>query len=75
MKSWRILVIDGQGGGIGKQLTQIIKESIPSLQNHIKIFRCSGNAESRGGDDSAAENAVIVRLIFSHFLCYELYRI
>ena len=34
MKKYVVLVIDGQGGGIGKQLTQSIKERIDLL---IKI--------------------------------------
>ena len=34
MKDWKILIIDGQGGGIGKQLTQIIKENFPFLMIH-----------------------------------------
>ena len=32
MKNCKVLIIDGQGGGIGKQLTQIIKENFKRFQ-------------------------------------------
>ena len=57
------MIIDGQGGGIGKQLTQTIKERFPEL-----LIRAVGTnimatqAMIKAGADEAAtgENAVIV---------------
>ena len=63
MKKKTIMIIDGQGGGIGKQLTQTIKERFPEL-----FIRAVGTnvmatqAMIKAGADEAAtgENAVIV---------------
>ena len=63
MKKGTILVVDGQGGGIGRQLTQNIRESFPDL-----IIRAVGTnvaatqAMMKAGANEAAtgENAVIV---------------
>ena len=63
MKKNTILVVDGQGGGIGRQLTQNIRESFPDL-----IIRAVGTnvaatqAMMKAGANEAAtgENAVIV---------------
>ena len=63
MKKSTILVVDGQGGGIGRQLTQNIRESFPDL-----IIRAGGTnvaatqAMMKAGANEAAtgENAVIV---------------
>ena len=63
MKKKTILVVDGQGGGIGRQLTQNIRESFPDL-----IIRAVGTniaatqAMMKAGANEAAtgENAVIV---------------
>ena len=63
MKKRIIMIIDGQGGGIGKQLTQTIKERFPEL-----LIRAVGTnimatqAMIKAGADEAAtgENAVIV---------------
>ena len=63
MKKSTILVVDGQGGGIGRQLTQNIRESFPDL-----IIRAVGTnvaatqAMIKAGANEAAtgENAVIV---------------
>ena len=63
MKDWKILIIDGQGGGIGKQLTQIIKENFPFLMIHaVGTNVLATQAMLRAGADSGAtgENAVIV---------------
>ncbi len=63
MKKKIIMIIDGQGGGIGKQLTQTIKERFPEL-----FIRAVGTnvmatqAMIKAGADEAAtgENAIIV---------------
>ncbi len=63
MKKFVVMVIDGQGGGIGKQLTQSIKDRFPEL-----IVRSVGTnviatqAMIKAGADEAAtgENAIIV---------------
>ena len=63
MKRYTVLIIDGQGGGIGRLLTQNIKESFPEL-----LVRAVGTnvmatqAMIKAGADEAAtgENAVIV---------------
>ncbi|MBQ6502469.1 MAG: DUF3842 family protein [Flexilinea sp.] len=63
MKSWKVLIIDGQGGGIGKQLTQIIKEAFPSLRIHaVGTNAVATQAMLKAGadDGSTGENAVIV---------------
>ena len=63
MKSWKVLIIDGQGGGIGKQLTQIIKGAFPSLRIHaVGTNAVATQAMLKAGadDGSTGENAVIV---------------
>ena len=58
-----ILVIDGQGGGIGKQLITMIKQELPSV--HITAVGSNSTAVANmlkaGADEAAAgENPVIV---------------
>lgn len=63
MKSWNVLVIDGQGGGIGKQLTQILKESFPYLRIHAvgtNVLATQAMLKAGADDGSTGENAVIV---------------
>ena len=63
MKDWNILIIDGQGGGIGKQLTQIIKESFPALKVHAvgtNVLATQAMLKSGADDGATGENAVIV---------------
>lgn len=63
MQKYTVLIIDGQGGGIGRQLTQNIKDNFPDL-----VVRAVGTnvaatqAMMKAGADEAAtgENAVIV---------------
>jgi len=59
----RILVVDGQGGGVGRQLAAQIKQTFP----HVHLMAVGTNtiatsAMLKGGADSAAtgENAVVV---------------
>ncbi len=59
----KILVIDAQGGGIGRQLVQSIKQGIPNAE----VIAVGANSAAtaamlRAGADAAAtgENAVIV---------------
>ena len=59
----KIVVIDGQGGNIGKQLVKSIKESFPNVS--IRAIGTNSTATSnmlKGGADEAAtgENAVVV---------------
>ena len=63
MKDWKVLVIDGQGGGIGKQLTQIIKENFPLIKIHAvgtNVLATQAMLKSGADDGSTGENAVIV---------------
>lgn len=58
-----VLVIDAQGGGIGRQLVSVIKESIPEAE--VTAVGTNSTATSvmlRAGADQAAtgENAVVV---------------
>lgn len=58
-----VLVIDGQGGGIGRQLTQSIKENFPDIiVRAIGTNTIATQAMIKAGADEAAtgENAVIV---------------
>ena len=58
-----LLVIDGQGGGIGRQLTQSIKENFPDITiRAIGTNTIATQAMIKAGADEAAtgENAVIV---------------
>ena len=63
MKKKLLLVIDGQGGGIGRQLTQSIKENFPDVTvRAIGTNTIATQAMIKAGADEAAtgENAVIV---------------
>ena len=63
MKELLILIIDGQGGGIGKQLTQNIKENFPEIKvRAIGTNVLATQAMLKAGADEAStgENAVIV---------------
>ncbi|MBK5252207.1 MAG: DUF3842 family protein [Peptostreptococcaceae bacterium] len=58
-----ILIIDAQGGGIGKQLVTAIKRSIPSaVITAVGTNSAATSAMLKAGADNAAtgENAVIV---------------
>ncbi|MBQ6520660.1 MAG: DUF3842 family protein [Anaerolineaceae bacterium] len=62
MKKIMVLVIDGQGGGIGKQLTQNIKECFPELKvRAVGTNVLATQAMIKAGADEAAtgENAII----------------
>ena len=59
----KIIVIDGQGGNIGKQLVKSIRESFPEV--YIRAVGTNSTATSnmlKGGADEGAtgENAVVV---------------
>ena len=59
----KIIVIDGQGGNIGKQLVKNIKESFPDV--YVRAIGTNSTATSnmlKGGADEGAtgENAVVV---------------
>lgn len=59
----RILVIDAQGGGIGKQIVTAIKRDFPSVEiTAVGTNSIAMNAMLKAGADHAAsgENAVIV---------------
>ncbi len=63
MSRKRIVVIDGQGGNIGRQLVKDIRESFPDV--HIRAIgtnsAASGNMLKGGADEAATgENALIV---------------
>lgn len=63
MQKKKILIIDGQGGGIGKQLTQNIKSEFPDLQVlAVGTNVLATQSMIKAGADEAAtgENAVIV---------------
>ena len=63
MKQYTILIIDGQGGGIGRQLTQNIKENFPEVKvRAVGTNVIATQAMMKAGADEAAtgENAVIV---------------
>lgn len=58
-----ILIIDGQGGGIGRQLVSAIKEKLPdSVVTAVGTNSAATSAMLKAGADNAAtgENAVIV---------------
>ncbi|MDE5931173.1 MAG: DUF3842 family protein [Lachnospiraceae bacterium] len=58
-----ILVIDAQGGGIGKQLVSAIKENIPdAVVTAVGTNSAAASAMLKAGADNAAtgENAVVV---------------
>ena len=59
----RILVIDAQGGGIGKQLVTAIKKALPGIElNAVGTNAAATEAMRKAGADRVAtgENAVIV---------------
>ena len=59
----KILVVDGQGGGVGRQLAAQIKETFPDVQlMAVGTNTVATSAMLKGGADSAAtgENAVLV---------------
>lgn len=59
----KILVIDAQGGGIGKQLVSAIKENIPNaIVTAVGTNSAATLAMLKAGADNAAtgENAVVV---------------
>ena len=63
MKKYTVLVIDGQGGGIGRQITQNIKENFPEISiRAVGTNILATQAMIKSGADEAAtgENAVIV---------------
>ena len=59
----RILIVDGQGGGVGRQLAAQIKQAFPDLQlMAVGTNTIATSAMMKGGADTAAtgENAVLV---------------
>ena len=59
----KILVIDGQGGGVGRQLVTQIKQAFPDVQlMAVGTNTIATSAMMKGGADTAAtgENAVLV---------------
>jgi hypothetical protein len=59
----KILIVDGQGGGVGRQLAVQIKQSFPDAQlAAVGTNTIATSAMLKGGADSAAtgENAVLV---------------
>lgn len=58
-----ILIVDGQGGGVGRQLTAQIKEAFPDIRlMAVGTNTIATSAMLKGGADNAAtgENAVLV---------------
>lgn len=63
MSKYIVMIIDGQGGGIGKQLTQTIRERFPEIYiRAVGTNVMATQAMIKAGADEAAtgENAVIV---------------
>ena len=59
----KILVVDGQGGGVGRQLAAQIKQAFPDVQlMAVGTNTIATSAMLKGGADTAAtgENAVLV---------------
>ena len=59
----RILVVDGQGGGVGRQLAAQIKQAFPDVQlMAVGTNTIATTSMLKGGADTAAtgENAVLV---------------
>ena len=59
----RVVVIDGQGGGIGRQLVSRLREALPDVEiAAVGTNCCATNAMLKAGATSGAtgENAVIV---------------
>ena len=62
-KSPEVLVIDGQGGGLGRQLVQTLKKTLPDLPVYaVATNGTAAEAMRKAGADRAAagENAVLV---------------
>ncbi|MBO5764684.1 MAG: DUF3842 family protein [Lentisphaeria bacterium] len=58
-----ILIVDGQGGGVGRQLVQAVKNSLPdSFVMAVGTNSAAASSMLKAGADAAAtgENAVIV---------------
>ena len=63
MKQYTILIIDGQGGGIGRQLTQNIKENFPEAKVRAvgtNVIATQSMMKAGADEASTGENAVIV---------------
>ena len=59
----RILIVDGQGGGVGRQLAVQIKQAFPDIElMAVGTNTIATSAMLKGGADTAAtgENAVLV---------------
>lgn len=59
----KVLIIDGQGGGVGRQLAAQIKQAFPDVQlMAVGTNSIATSAMIKGGADTAAtgENAVLV---------------
>ena len=59
----KILIVDGQGGGVGRQLAARIKETFPDIRlMAVGTNTIATSAMLKGGADNAAtgENAVLV---------------
>ena len=59
----KILIIDGQGGGLGRQLVTAVKEQYPEIEVlAVGTNSAATNAMPRAGADRAAtgENSVVV---------------
>ena len=59
----KVLIVDGQGGGVGRQLAAQIKETFPDVQlMAVGTNTIATSAMLKGGADTAAtgENAVLV---------------
>ena len=59
----KILIVDGQGGGVGRQLAVQIKQAFPDIQlMAVGTNTVATSAMMKGGADTAAtgENAVLV---------------
>ena len=62
-KNMKVLVIDGQGGGVGRQLAVQIKQAFPDIElMAVGTNTIATSAMMKGGADTAAtgENAVLV---------------
>ena len=62
-KKIRVLIVDAQGGGIGKQLVSSVKENVPSVEiTAVGTNSAAAAAMMKAGADHAAtgENAVVV---------------
>lgn len=63
MSDFNVLVIDGQGGGVGRQLVENIKKAYPSVAvTAVGTNALASQAMLKAGADHAAtgENAVVV---------------